>query len=138
MWKLVVFLVTAIISVFTLAKFDKISFLDTNEKLEVHTVVYLNKNMKLFHGEKVIVKGFVKFGYDGRHIECSVAVGQHPPESLDDIIWLDTSDCYKKKTTYRKGLAIITGRFNDNDGEEYISGGLYKSSITVQKIKWLD
>ena len=102
----------------------------------LYSIEYLNSNLSIVNGKKVRVYGYVKSGFDGFHVVCSISLSADEITAIEQIVWLSYPSCYDKTQEYKEAYAEISGRFNSNDGDVYISGGLYRSTIDVEDIKW--
>ena len=103
---------------------------------DLYFVEYLNSNLSIVNGKKIRVYGYVKSGFDGFHVVCSISLNADEITAIEKIVWLSYPSCYDQTKEYKEAYAEITGRFNSNEGDVYISGGLYRSTIIVDDIKW--
>ena len=111
--------------------------LDDLNTTKHYTISFLNNNLERHHRAQVSVRGYVRHGHDGRHVDCYISSSEHIDLNVEEVIWLEARSCYEKNHEYIEGYADVVGTLYGNQEEVYISGGLYKSYIDVDRIDWV-
>lgn len=103
------------------------------------SIQYINSNLTELQGTEVKLTGYVRLGFDGWHVVCSMSDQKNDIE-IHNSLWLETPACYQlaKEKQLRKGIADVAGILVDLGGEHVRPGGIFVSQVDVISIDWVD